>query len=478
MSQPPTGNLSGKMLDEFQILEFIAKGSMGEVYRAFDTKLQVYRAVKVLAPHLAYDDEFVRRFEAEARHLAALEHPNIVRIYRVGVSNGFHYIAMQLVEGSTIHTIVRTRGRSQPIDVVPILNQLGAALDFAHQRQYIHRDIKPGNIMVGPDGKVTLLDFGLVRALMSDQHHTVIGTRMGTPAYMSPEQILGEPVTYSTDIYSLGHTVYEMLAGRAAFRGDEQAVYRAKLEATPPSIDGVPLEVQTVVMKALEKLPADRHRTAGEFAAAFRQAVETGEVVDPPPPNPRGLWWLIIGLLIALLAFGGIVGALTMVDGQPTPTPTPTMTPTTEASATIEPSATTEPSHTPEPTIAPTDVPPPVDTPAPPTRPPRPTDVPTAVPPTPVPPPTVAPVTIFFNVWCNPKCDLDDDTTCGSFNWRVEGAREVYLIGPDGGSAPSGGVGSIGNICLQPGERKQYTIRVLWMDGRNEEKSATFEREN
>ncbi|GCE02905.1 hypothetical protein KDAU_02340 [Dictyobacter aurantiacus] len=246
-------------------------------------------AVKVLLPGLLLEqrsrNEFLARFRREADAVAALDHVNIMPVYEYGEQGDLAYLVMPYVTGGTLREVLEKRGILSLEEVVPIIEQAAAALDSAHAQGIVHRDLKPGNILLHADGRILLADFGLAKMLkdVTDQentngHLTSIGTIVGTPEYLSPEQGTGNSIDYRTDVYSLGVVLYQMLAGRVPFTGTSPVAVAIKhtLEQAPPITrfnPQVPKNVEAVVMKAMAKSPADRFNSAGVFAQALRQAV-------------------------------------------------------------------------------------------------------------------------------------------------------------------------------------------------------------
>lgn len=293
-----TDSLLGKTFDEYRIEKPLGTGGMAKVYRALDVKLKRYVALKVIAPDFRADSDYTERFEREAQAIARLEHPNIVQIYRFGESSGMYYMAMQYVEGADLGWLIRdyrSAGEVIPLgDVVRVIQDIGAALDYAHSRDVIHRDVKPGNIMVDQRGRTLLTDFGL--ALLGD-----IGTQgaiFGSPHYMAPEQTLSSAsVSPQSDIYSLGVTLFEMLTGELPFTGgDAVEISMRHLSEAPPAPSQfnatLPPSLDEVVLRALEKEPFDRYQTGAEFSAALseaaRQFTEASlqvESADQPRPS-------------------------------------------------------------------------------------------------------------------------------------------------------------------------------------------------
>ena len=244
---PSNDSLVGKTLGSYQIQREIGRGGMGVVYLAHEQSLRRVVAVKVLAARLTDDAAYVKRFIREARAAAQLDHPNIVTVHSVGERDGLYYIAMQYVEGRSLAQLIREKGPLDWRSALDITRQAAEALAEAHKRGIIHRDIKPDNIMIDEAGRVKVMDFGLARAASATTKLTADGAQLGTPMYMSPEQINGDPVDVRADIYSLGVMLYEMLAGRPPFQADTpmalmyQITHRplpdvARLNATVPKI--------------------------------------------------------------------------------------------------------------------------------------------------------------------------------------------------------------------------------------------------
>lgn len=228
-------DLSGSQLGRYHLTECIGTGGMGAVYCAHDPKLDRWVAIKVLSPNLTWDGQFLERFQRECRAVAALKHPNIVAVYDVGQSadGSLHYLVMELLSGQPLDRLIEESKGLPPAQVSSIVRQIAAALDHAHAHGKKHRDVKPSNIILGPDGHATLTDFGLV--------HSADGTRLsrsghilGTPQYMSPEQADGRPVSTAADVYSLGVLAYELLTGQVPFEGDTAAQLVAHLTKEPP----------------------------------------------------------------------------------------------------------------------------------------------------------------------------------------------------------------------------------------------------
>ena len=452
-----TNDLVGTRLGKYEIQAEIGRGGMGAVYKGYDQALDRYVAVKVLAPHLVWEKEFVERFLREARAAARLKHPGIVTIYDVGQEGGWYYFVMEYLEGQTLSEVVRQRGPLPPDEVLSILRPLAGALDYAHHRGLVHRDIKPGNVIVDPAGQVTLMDFGIARAAQ-ETRLTATGALVGTPEYMSPEQARGLTVDARSDQYSLAVVAYEMLSGQVPFQAESTLalMYKVVHEPLPPIRQvrpGLPAGVEGVLAKALAKEPGDRYATVSSFVEALGQAlagravegvpaqpkkaappveaptmirtpevtaVPTPAVAPTPTPAPVAVpvakpaparrrvpvWTWALGGLAVLALVVGVVMAGRSVGGGSTPTPTIAET-ATAIVAPVDVEETATPSPTPSPAAMATRTPTPTPTKTP-TRTPTPTPTPTAtatvrprlaatatpVPPTPVPPTPVPPTPV------------------------------------------------------------------------------------
>src|SRR6476659_4032002 len=279
--------LVGHRLGKYQIESLIGRGGMAAVYRAHDTVLNRSVAIKVLDPALAIDPKAVERFKREAVTAANLEHPSIVRVFDVQQAGNLYYIAMRFVHGTTLREILRDNG-PLPLDaIVNIIKPVASALHHAHQNGVIHRDVKPGNILVEPDGTVLLTDFGIARAADATQSAlTATGQVMGTADYLAPEQISGRPATPHSDIYSLGVVLYEMLTGVTPFAGETTAsiLYRQVHDNPVPlrSINPrMPSELQPIIDKSLAKNPALRYSDPLDLA---RDLAETASWLPPGSP--------------------------------------------------------------------------------------------------------------------------------------------------------------------------------------------------
>lgn len=276
--------LSGTQVDRYSIEEEIGRGGMARVYRAHHPGLGRDVALKVLLTEITGDEVSVARFLREARAAANLDHPNIVPIYDTGQAGGSYFIAMKLIEGRTLRALLGERELSIP-EISDYLTQTASALDYAHERGIVHRDIKPENIMVDAAGKVTLTDFGIAN-LTDELSVTTTGAVIGTPVYMAPEQLRGEPATPRSDVYALGVLAYELLSGAPPFAGRAPyAVMLAQIDEQPEPVhqrrDGVPAAASLAVGRALEKDPDRRFATAGEFASQFASAPAGARNLQP-----------------------------------------------------------------------------------------------------------------------------------------------------------------------------------------------------
>jgi serine/threonine protein kinase len=312
--------LIGQTLGKYRILAEIGRGGMGVVYKAHDTTLDCPVAIKVLDPLLARDQEFVQRFLREARATARLRrHPHIVTILDVGQAGGYSFIVMEHLEGRSLVEIIRREGPLPPERVARLVGQVADALDYAHAHGVIHRDVKPGNVIVTADDHAVLTDFGVARS-MEGTRVTQSGVMIGTPAYMSPEQVKGQPVGPAADVYALGVVTYEMLGGRPPFEGETPHVLFAHAYEPPPPLrqvnPRVPEGVAAAVHKALAKDPRQRYLSAGAFAEALRQAVAQTEpetVQKPALPTPPSTPTLRVGLAPLWPLFGALGALLLLV---------------------------------------------------------------------------------------------------------------------------------------------------------------------
>jgi serine/threonine-protein kinase len=306
----------GTELAGYRIEEVIGRGGMSVVYLAEHARLERKVALKVLAPELAGSERFHDRFLRESKLAASLDHPNIVPIYDADEAEGVLYIAMRYVEGSDLKQTIREAGRLEPLRASAIVDQVASALDAAHARGLVHRDVKPANVLLTHEDHAYVSDFGLTKRAVSVSGLTETGQLIGTIDYVAPEQIKGDPVDQRADVYSLGCLLFECLTGHAPYPRDiEVGVLWAHVETPPPSLaeerPELPSEVDDVVALAMAKDPAERTAAAGDVAAGFRSALGLeapagGRVVvrrrKPKPRRPRTLIGVIVAGVVLLAA--------------------------------------------------------------------------------------------------------------------------------------------------------------------------------
>jgi eukaryotic-like serine/threonine-protein kinase len=281
---PAPDTLIDQVFDgRYRVVRKLGTGGMANVYLAEDQELGRSVAIKMLDERHSQDEQFVERFRREAKNAAGLSHPNIVSIYDRGQAEGTYYIAMEYLEGRNLKELLITRGPTPLAVAIDYARQILAALGFAHRHGIVHRDIKPHNVVVAPDGLLKVTDFGIARSGTSQMTET--GSIIGTAQYLSPEQAKGAPVTPASDIYSVGIVLYEMLTGSVPFTGDtplEIAMKHLSTTPLPPSEKRreVPHELDSIVLRALAKDPADRYQSADEMDADLARA-SRGQAVAP-----------------------------------------------------------------------------------------------------------------------------------------------------------------------------------------------------
>jgi eukaryotic-like serine/threonine-protein kinase len=357
-----TGETGGRVIaGRYRLISPEGEGGMATVWRAMDEQLEREVAVKILRPQFGADPGFAARFRNEARAAGSLSHPNVVQVYDFGADpeSGDQYIVMQLVEGQDLATVLRERGPLEVDEAVAIGASVADALDAAHRQGLIHRDIKPGNILLTPGGRTLVTDFGIARAV-AEASMTVTGTTIGSVHYFSPEQAAGEEVGPPSDIYALGIVIYEMLSGRRPFEGESAAGVALKRlnEPPPPLSTGVrpiPAPLEAVVMRSLARDPAQRYPDAAAFSRALREwrssddtaaivapVVAAAAVVPPPlpsevpatappppyvppgpPPKKRQPWWIWVLAILAVILLGamGFLAAQLLRGEEPGPSP-------------------------------------------------------------------------------------------------------------------------------------------------------------
>ncbi len=274
--------LLGTRIGHCIIREPLGQGGMARVYKGFQEHLDRWVAIKVLPSYYAADPNFVHRFKLEAQAMARLTHPNIITVHDAGEQDGRLYIVMAYMSGGTLKD--QMKRSMEASKALPIIRQVAEALNYAHERSIIHRDVKPVNVLFDDDGRAVLSDFGIAKIMESAEHHlTRPGAGVGTPEYMSPEQCRGDPVSARADVYALGVTLYEMLTGRTPFQADNYtALAHAHIyEPVPPPTlfnSRISPAVEAVIMRALAKEPAHRFGRATDMAQALERAISGGEM--------------------------------------------------------------------------------------------------------------------------------------------------------------------------------------------------------
>ena len=322
--------------DRYKILEVLGEGGMAFVYKAKDTQLERFVAIKTLKPNYVNQEAFVERFKREAKTAANLNHPNIVQIFDWGIEEEPFFV-MEYIEGSTLTSIISKNKTISLSDILFIGAQVSNGLQAAHQKGLVHRDIKPGNIMITPDGKVKVTDFGIVSLQNEESDITKTGSILGTASYISPEQAQGKPVSIESDLYSLGTVIYELIAGTPPFSGDSPISTATKhLTEKPEKLSNfrrdLPKGVENAVMKLLEKATYDRFKSAEDLRATFLQqrkslqSEQTREnLVDLTNPKIK-LRFTLPALLISVGVVFGTIWTLTQVfDGLPVDGGAPTL---------------------------------------------------------------------------------------------------------------------------------------------------------
>jgi YVTN family beta-propeller protein len=288
----------GTQIAGYGLEESIGRGGMGVVYRAHDLALERSVALKLLAPQLAEDPDFRERFLVESRLAASLDHPNVVPVFDAGEVEGQLYLAMRYVEGTDLKRLLVQEGKLEPGRAIAICSQVANALDAAHARGLVHRDVKPSNVLLDESGHAYLADFGLTRRLTEQAPGFETGLSLGTPAYVAPEQIEGKDVDGRADQYSLACMLHECLTGEPPFpRGSEAATLFAHLEEPPPAAPGL----EAVMARALAKDPAQRYPSCAEFVADVRRALDLEPKRARWPLALAGVGAALLGA--ALLAF-------------------------------------------------------------------------------------------------------------------------------------------------------------------------------
>jgi serine/threonine-protein kinase len=361
--KPEEGKLYG---DRYRLIKRIATGGMGEVWEAQDEVILRLVAIKILKQQYMGDPDFVDRFRTEAKHAAMINHDGIANVYDYGEDEGSAFLVMELVPGESLSSILE-REKTLPQDqVTSIIAQTALALDAAHREGLVHRDVKPGNLLITPDGHVKITDFGIAR-VANQVSLTQTGQVMGTVQYLAPEQATGKAATAVGDIYSLGIVAYEALAGKRPFKGDTQmAIAMAQINDVPPALpEGIDPRLVRLVMDCLAKKPDQRPKSALELAARaealmanspahvpIRTSVTSAQepvsdettFIDTdtkPTTSVPAIWpWVAVILIllgiIAAVVWIGLVAPKETIKPTPTPTKTQTTTPTPTPKPTVE----------------------------------------------------------------------------------------------------------------------------------------------
>ncbi len=318
----PEDTRLGTEVAGYRIERLIGRGGMSVVYLAEHLRLGRKVALKILAPELAENQKFRDRFLRESKVAASIDHPNIVPIYDADESEGLLYIAMRYVEGTDLHDLIRAEGALEPVRTASIVGQVASALDAAHATGLVHRDVKPGNVLLTPDEHVYLSDFGLTKRALSVSGLTQTGQLVGTIDYVAPEQIKGDPVDARADVYSLGCILFECLTGEVPYpREMEVAVLWGHVQEAPPSVTAerpdLPEELDDVVTHAMAKEPDERTPSAGAVATELRAALgleaPTGVRRRPKRKARRRRVALVAGAALVLVA--AVVTALLVTLG-------------------------------------------------------------------------------------------------------------------------------------------------------------------
>jgi Tol biopolymer transport system component len=390
-------DLSGKQLGPYRVTAPLGEGGMASVYKAFQPAMDRYVALKILPRQFASDPEFIGRFRQEAKVLARLQHPHILPVFDYGEAEGYTYIVMPFISSGTLADCLY----GQPLalqSIRTVISQVGDALDYAHSQGLIHRDVKPSNILIDERWNCLLTDFGITKIVASTASFTHMGSVIGTPAYMSPEQGTGGVIDNRSDIYSLGVVLYELATGRQPFSAETPiaVVYKHIQDPLPPPRllnPNLPEAVERVIAKAMAKQPQNRYATARDMVAALQSALPaalldttvplpepTGSTLNslsrdtgileqqPATPEPSRATRPRLILMMAVILLLGLIGGLVLLGrgitaGTPAASLAPTIaTPSTTlpaqtavqaAAATLKPTATYAPSVTPRPTSLP-----------------------------------------------------------------------------------------------------------------------------
>jgi serine/threonine-protein kinase len=361
--KPEEGKLYG---DRYRLVKRIATGGMGEVWQAQDEVILRQVAIKILKQQYMGDPDFVERFRTEAKHAAMINHDGIANVYDYGEDDGSAYLVMELVPGESLSSILEREKTLPEQQVISIIAQTALALDAAHREGLVHRDIKPGNLLIAPDGQVKITDFGIAR-VANQVSLTQTGQVMGTVQYLAPEQATGKPASAMGDIYSLGIVAYEALAGKRPFKGETQmAIAMAQINETPPPLpEHIDAKLQKLIMDCMAKKPDQRPNSALALAARAEALLANSARVTPisaviptsilevsdettlintdtKPTAPVPTIWPWIALVIILLStiavvtWAGVVAPKPTIKPTPSPSQTVSKTPSPSPSVTIE----------------------------------------------------------------------------------------------------------------------------------------------
>ena len=319
----------GQIIKErYEIVEILGEGGMAFVYKAKDKQLQRNVAIKTLKPNYVNQEKFVDRFRREAQTAANLNHPNIVQIFDWGIEDE-PYFVMEYIEGNTLTSIITGNKTVGLNDILYIGSQVANGLKEAHKHGLVHRDIKPGNIMITPDGKVKVTDFGIVSLQNEESDITKTGAVLGTASYISPEQAQGKPVSFESDLYSLGTVLYELIAGNPPFTGDSPIATATKhLTDKPEKLSNyrkdIPKALENAILKLLEKRPSDRFKSAEDLRALLlqqRKQIQINQtqenLVDLTNPKIKLRFTLPALIISVALVFGTIWALSNVFDGLP-----------------------------------------------------------------------------------------------------------------------------------------------------------------
>ena len=327
----------GQIIKErYEIVEILGEGGMAFVYKAKDKQLQRNVAIKTLKPNYVNQEKFVDRFRREAQTAANLNHPNIVQIFDWGIEDE-PYFVMEYIEGNTLTSIISGNKTVGLNDILYIGSQVANGLKEAHKHGLVHRDIKPGNIMITPDGKVKVTDFGIVSLQNEESDITKTGAVLGTASYISPEQAQGKPVSFESDLYSLGTVLYELIAGKPPFTGDSPIATATKhLTDKPDKLSNyrknIPKALENAILKLLEKRPSDRFKSAEDLRALLlqqRKQIQINQtqenLVDLTNPKIKFRFTLPALIISVALVFGTVWALSNVFDGLPVDGGAPTL---------------------------------------------------------------------------------------------------------------------------------------------------------